>query len=423
VGVDYHNLGEAGRANQYYTRAFELRDRASEREKLGITADYYSNVTGELEKAADTYQQQIALYPRWATAYANLATVYAALGQFDKAIVATNQGKMVDPERGTENLVNLALAQNRFDDTRKIATEASARNPEDPSFPLALYALAFLANDEAGMAAQEQWLASKPDYEHFGLSLAADTAGYRGQVKKAREFTERAVAAAVRADNKESAGVWQAIGAQREAAFGYPAEAKPQAAQALKLAPESLAVRSETAFARAMAGDSLGAETLAQELEKQYHLNTPIQLWWLPAIRAKLTLHQNNPQAALDSLKASASIELGGVPFVANGSCMYPTYVRGETELAAGQGKDAAAEFQKILDHGGLVWNCWTGIMARLGVARANVLEFKSAQGADADAARVRALRAYQDFLSVWKAADADVPVLKAAREEMQKLQ
>ena len=425
VGVDYHNLGETGRATQYYTKAFELRDRASEREKLGITGDYYQNVTGELDKAEQTFQQQIALYPRWATAYGNLATVYSQLGQFDKAVAATNQGRSIEPDRVTweEGLVNLSLAQNRYDDTRRIATEALAKSPEDPSFHLALYALAFLANDEAGMAAQGQWLASKADYEHFGLSLAGDTEAYHGQLKKARESTQRAVASAVHADNKESAGVWQAIGAQREAAFGNDGVAKQQAAQALKLVPDSLAVRSEAVLALAMANDSTRAATMAEELAKEYPLNTPIQSWWLPAIRAQLALNKKDPQAALNLLKASVSIEMGGIPFVVNGSCMYPTYMRGQAYLAAGEGKAAAAEFQKILNHGGLVWNCWTGSMARLGMARANVAEFKSAQGADADAARVRALRAYQDFLGTWKDADGDVPVLKEARGELEKLQ
>jgi len=424
VGVDYHNLGETGRASQYYTKAFELRDRASEREKLGITGDYYQNVTGELDKAAETFQQQIALYPRWATAYGNLATVYAALGQFDKAIAATNQGRAIDPKRVTwqENLVNLALAQNRYDETRKMATEALAKNPEDPSFHLALYGVGFLTNDEAGMAAQAQWLSSKPDYAHFGMSLGADTMAYRGQLKKARELTQLAVDSAVRADNKESAGVWQAIGAQREATFGNLAEAKQRAGEAVKLAPESLPVRIETGLAYALAGDSALAETMAQGLEKDYPLNTPVQSWWLPAIRAQLALNKKDPQAALNLLKAAVPIELGGVPFVANGSCMYPTYVRGQAYLTAGEGKEAAAEFQRILDHGGLVWNCWTGAMARVGVARANVLEFHNAQGADADAARVRALRAYQEFIALWKDADADVPVLKQVREEMGKL-
>ena len=140
------------------------------------------------------------MYPRWATAYGNLATVYSQLGQFDKAVAATNQGRAIEPDRviWEEGLVNLLLAQNRYGDTWRIATEALAKDPEDPTFHLALYALAFLANDEAGMAAQEQSLASKPDYEHFGLWLAADTEAYHGQLKKARESTQRAVSSAVR---------------------------------------------------------------------------------------------------------------------------------------------------------------------------------------------------------------------------------
>jgi tetratricopeptide (TPR) repeat protein len=424
VGVDYHNLGETGRAIQYYTKAFELRDRASEREKLGITADYYQNVTGELEKAADIYQQQIALYPRWATAYGNLATVYAELGQFDKAIAATNQGKALEPDRVTwdENLADYGLALNRYDETRKIATAALAKNPEDPIFHVSLYGVAFLTNDEATMAAQEKWLLGQPDYEHFGLSLAADTAAYGGQVKKARELTQRAVLSAVHADNKESAGVWQAIGAQREAVFGNDADAKAQATEALKLVPDSSSVRIEAAFALALAGDSARAETIAQALERDYPLNTPIQSWWLPAIRGQVALNKKDPQAALNLLKAAEPIELGAVPFLANGSCLYPTYVRGQAYLAEGQGKDAAAEFQKVLDHGGLVWNCWTGAMARVGVARANFFEFQNLQGAEADAARVRGLRAYQEFMALWKDADADVPLLKQVRAEMEKL-
>ena len=425
VGVDYHNLGEAGRASQYYTKAFELRDRASEREKLGITGDYYSNVTGELEKAAETFQQQIALYPRWSTPYGNLAIVYAALGQYDKAVAITKQGMAIEPERVTwsENLVNFALAQQRFDDAREIIRGGQAKDTDDLAFRNALYALAFLGGDSSGMLEQQKWYAGKPEFENFGFALAADTDAYRGRLKNARELTKQAVASAIRADSKESGAIWQAISAQREAVFGNRAQAVDAAAQALKLASGSQGVASEAAFALAMAGDARHAEAIADDLEKRFPLDTQMQALWLPAVRAKLALNRKDPQAALNLLQAAAPIEFGGIPFILNGSCLYPVYVRGEAYLAAGQGKAAAAEFQKILDHSGLVWNCWTGTMARLGVARANAVEFHGAQGADADAARVRALRAYQDFLSVWKDADAEVPVLKEAKAEMEKLQ
>jgi tetratricopeptide (TPR) repeat protein len=273
------------------------------------------------------------------------------------------------------------------------------------------------------MTEQLKWYAGKPEYENFGLALAADTEAYGGRLRKARELTKAAVASAIRADSKESGAIWQAIAAQREAAFGNAPEARQAAAEALKLAPTSQGVGSEAALAFALAGDAPKAEALVQDIEKRFPLDSQIQSQWLPAIRAQLALNRKDSGAALIELQASSPLELGGIPFILNGSCLYPVYMRGEAYLAAGQGKAAAAEFQKILDHSGLVWNCWTGSMARLGVARANAVEFKSAQGADADAARVRALRAYQDFLAVWKDADADVQVVKQAKSELEELQ
>ena len=148
-----------------------------------------------------------------------------------------------------------------------------------------------------------------------------------------------------------------------------------------------------------------------------------MQSLWLPAIQAQLALDRKNPASALNALQAASPIELGQIEFVLNISCLYPTYIRGEAYLAAGQASAAAAEFQKILDHTGIVWNCWTGALARLGVARANALQSRTSQGADADAARVRALAAYKDFLTLWKDADPDIPILRQAKAEYAKLQ
>jgi tetratricopeptide (TPR) repeat protein len=162
---------------------------------------------------------------------------------------------------------------------------------------------------------------------------------------------------------------------------------------------------------------------IAGSREKRFPLDTQVQSLWLPAIRAQLALNKKNPAAALTALQAAAPIELGQIQFIGNISCLYHAYVRGEAYLAAGQGREAAAEFQKILNHGGMVWNCWTGAMAKLGVARANAWQAKTLQGADADAARVRALAAYKEFLTLWKDADPDLPVLLAAKSESAKLQ
>ena len=218
---------------------------------------------------------------------------------------------------------------------------------------------------------------------------------------------------AIRADNKENGAIWQANAALQQAAYGNAAEARQSAAEALKLAPASQGVEVEAALAFAMAGDTARAESLAQDLGKRFPLDTQMQSLWLPAIQAQLALNRKNPASALNALQAASAIELGQITFVNNLSCLYPMYVRGEAYLAAGQGSAAAAEFQKILDHSGIVWNCWTGALAHLGVARANALQARTSQGADADAARVRALAAYKDFLTLWKDADPDIPILK----------
>jgi eukaryotic-like serine/threonine-protein kinase len=424
VGTDYAGLSEMGRAVEYFTKAFQLRDHASEREKLAITANYYRTVTGELDKAVQTYQETIESYPRDYRAYGNLGIVYAEQGQYEKALDTTKQALRLAPDAfNYDNLANYTLALQRFNEARQSIHEGQAQKLDDLLLHNALYALAFLGADSAAMAKQQQWFAAKPDSENFGLALASDTEAYAGRVGKARELTKRAVDSAIRADSKENGAIWQAISALQQAAYGYAAEAQQSAAEALKLDAASQGVGLETALAYAMAGDTVRAESLAQDLGKRYALDTQVQSLWLPAIQAQLALNKKNPAAALNALQGATSpLELGQIAFVTNISCLYPTYVRGQAYLAAGQGSAAAAEFQKILDHSGIVWNCWTGALARLGVARANALQAKTSQGADADAARVRALTAYKDFLALWKDADSDIPILIAAKTEYAKL-
>jgi serine/threonine protein kinase/Tfp pilus assembly protein PilF len=425
VGNNYASLGEIGRASEYYTKAFQLRERASDREKLAITATYYRNVTGELDKAAQTYREEIESYPRESGAYNRLGVVFALQGQYEKATEITRQAVHLAPDRVTyyEGLANYALCLQRFDETRLIIREAQARKLDDYILRVARYALAFLGTDSSAMAEQQQWFAGKPDYENDGLALASDTEAYGGRLGKARELTKRAVDSAVRVDSKENGAIYLAVSAQQQAAYGNPAEARQSAAEALKLAPASPGADAEAAFAFAMAGDTARAESLAQDLGKRFPLDTQMQSLWLPAIQAQVALDKKNTASALITLQAASRIELGNIPFLNNISCLYPTYVRGEAYLAGGQGKAAAAEFQKILDHSGIVWNCWTGAVAHLGVARANVLQSKTSQGADADAARVRALAAYKDFLTLWKDADPDIPILKDAKAGYAKLQ
>jgi eukaryotic-like serine/threonine-protein kinase len=425
VGGDYFSLGQLGRSSEYSTKAFQLREHASEREKLMIAADYYQNVTGELDKAAQTCQEQIESYPRDSAAYFNLGTAYGAQGQYEKAAEITRQGIRLAQNRLVfyANLANFALALQRFDEARQIIHEAQARKVDVYIFHVAVYALAALGEDSVSMAEQQRWFAGQRDFENFGLALTSDTEAYVGHLAKARELSKRAMDSAISADSKENGAIFLGIAAQRAAAYGNPAVARQTAAEALKLAPESQGVKSEVALAFAMAGDTARAEFLAQDLAKRFPLDTQIQALWLPTIHVQLALDKKNPASALNILQAPSPIELGQIQFTMNISCLYPVYVRGQAYLAAGQGSAAAAEFQKILDHSGIVWNCWTGALARLGVARANALQARTAQGADADAARVRALAAYQDFLTLWKDADPDIPILKQAKTEYAKLQ
>jgi eukaryotic-like serine/threonine-protein kinase len=425
VGLDYAHLGETGRTSEYVAKAFQLREHASEREKLAITANYYQNVTRELDKAAQVYRDQIESYPRELAAYNGLGLAYAAQGQYEKAAAIAKQGRALAPDIPTwnENLSTDTLALQRFDEMQQISDDARARKAPDVILHAATYALAFVRSDSAGMAEEQKWFASKRGLENFGLTLLSDTEAYGGHLAKARELTRQSLDLAVQSDNKETAAIELAIAAQREVAYGNSAEARQSAPAALKLSPASQGAESEAALAFAMAGDTKRAESLAQDLGKRFPLDTQVQSLWLPVIRAQVALDQNNPASALNALQASSLIELGNIPFVSNISCLYPTYVRGQAYLAAGQSTAAAAEFQKILDHSGIVWNCWTGALAHLGIARANALQARTSQGADANAARVRALAAYQDFLVLWKDADPGIPVLKDAKAKYAKLQ
>ncbi len=426
LGTDYGSLAELSRASEYFTKAFELREHASEREKLLITADYYANVSGELEKAAESYRELIAFYPRDDAAYGNLGTAYAAQGNYGAAMEATRQQLQVTPDSVVpyNNLANFLLALQRLDEAYKTIQDAHARKLDDYTQHIALYALAFLAHDSHAMLEQQRWFAADPPAENNGFSLVADTEAYAGRLDKARELTGRAVASAIRADSKETGAIWWENAALREAGFGNFVQARQAAEAGLKLYPDSQDVQVEAALAYAMIGDRQRAQAMADELNQHYPLDTQVQSLWLPAIHAQVALHLKNPAGAIDQLqRALPPIEYGQIAFITQISCLYPTYLRGQSYLVAGQGREAAAEFQKILDHSGIVWNCWTGALARLGVARANALEMKNATGADADLARTRARAAYKDFLNLWKDADPDIPIYKEAKAEHAKLQ
>jgi eukaryotic-like serine/threonine-protein kinase len=425
VANDYHGLAEPERASEDYTKAFELREHASEREKLLITARYYENVTGERDKAAQAYEQLIESYPRLPTGYIGLGNVYAFQGKYEKAVEIAREAQQLAPERSAayENLANFLLALQRLNDARETIREAQKRKFDDYILHNALYGLAFLTADASAIAQQRRWFADHSAVENLSLSLDSDNAAYAGHLGEAREQTGRAVDSAIRADSKESGAIWWENAALREAAFGNSGEAKQAAAEGLKLYPTSQGVQVEAALAYAMADDTARALSMAQNLNQRYPLDTQVQSLWLPVIQGQVELTRKAPAEAIEHLQRASTIEYGQIQFINQISCLYPNYIRGEAYLAARQGTQAAAEFQKILDHSGIVWNCWTGALARLGLARANALQMKNSTGADADAARIRALAAYKAFLTLWKDADPGIPIYKQAKAEYVKLQ
>ena len=327
VGLLYAVLGEPARATEYYTKAFQLRQHANERERLSIEAAYYKQVSGELDKAARVYQEEIANYPRDAIAYADLAGVYTVEGLWGKAAEIDSEAVRLAPDwvGAYEILANCAICSQKFDETRQIIQRAQTRKLDDNGLHNDLYALAFLGSDARSMAEQLQWFAANPDYENTGLMLASDTEAYAGHLRKARELTKGAIDSAIRTDNKEQGGIWQEIAAQREAVFGNSIEAKLSADQGLKLFPSSQGIEVEAALAFALAGDAAHAQSLAGDVNRRFPLNTQIQSVWLPAIQAQMAVDQKNPTIALNVLHPASDIELGDIQFVTNGSCLYTT--------------------------------------------------------------------------------------------------
>jgi serine/threonine protein kinase/tetratricopeptide (TPR) repeat protein len=422
LGRFYFTLDEMERGHANFAKAFALRNHSSEREKLEITATYYENVTGELEKALYTRRQQVASYPHVSESYDGLGYVYSLLGKYEIAIDMLRQSIQLNPDSPDTYglLANSLLAVQQLEESRTTIQEAHSRNIDALLLHTALYDLAFLKADASAMTEEERWMKDQPQYENFGYSIASDSEAYAGHLRNARQLTQMAVDSSIHADSKETGAVWYENAALREAAFGNPKEAKLAAASGLKMRPTSLSVGVEAALAYAMAGDNVQAESLANFLSKRFSLDTQVQSLWLPAIRAQVALNRNEPSFAIEDLQSSVPVEFGQCPFNTYGSCLYTIHIRGEAYLAAGQGKLAAGEFQKILDHGGVVGNCWTGTLAYLGLARANALQATTSQNGNAGAAR--ALSAYKHFLTLWKDADAGIPVFKQAKSEYAKL-
>jgi serine/threonine protein kinase/tetratricopeptide (TPR) repeat protein len=413
MGIMYSNIGEASLASQYSQKAYDLRDRVSEREKFRITGNYYGNVTGELEKALQTYELWAQNYPRDFLPLGYLGLLHGVVGQYEKAAAEELEASRLDPNSAV-NLGNLMLAYaalNRFDEAKATYQEAIGRKLDHEGLHLYRYGLAMVESDAAEMERQVAWGAGKLGVEDAFLSTESDTEAFSGRLAKAREFSRRAVELARQHQQNGTAAGWQTNQGLREAEVGHFDQSRKDAAAALALSSDRF-TQVFGALALARAGDSPGAQKMADKVAKEFPLDTVVHNYWLPVIRASLALNRREPAKAIELLRPAATYELGFISLSYMGS-LYPVYVRGQAYLLLHRGNEAAAEFQKFLDHRGIVFNFPLGGLAHLGLARAYTVSGDTA----------KAKTAYQDFLALWKDADSDIPILKEAKAEYAKLQ
>ncbi len=406
LAVDYSNLGQASLAVDYARKAYALRDRVSDREKYRISAFYFQFATGEVEKATEAYELWAKSYPRDMVPHGNLGVLYSTLGQYDKAIAETETQLRLEPTiSGYANLASNYINVNRLKDARQTLQEAEQKNFDGLTIRSQQYALAFLSGDSTEMERQVAWAAGRPGEEDQMLNNHADTQAYCGRLEKARDLSRRAVDSAVRSDAKETAALWLVSQANREAEAGNAAAAREAVARALALAP-GRDVKVTAALVLARSGEAGQSRSILESLQKSESTNTVLKVVWFPMIEASIAMAQQAPDRAIVALEPSLPYELSN-----QGSC-YPAYIRGLAYLTQKNGPAASAEFQKLLDHPGIVQNFLIGSLAHLQLARAYALS--------GDTAKAKA--AYKDFLTLWKDADSNIPILKEAKTEYAKL-
>jgi serine/threonine protein kinase/Flp pilus assembly protein TadD len=412
VSTNYSNLSEDARATDAIRKAYELRERVSEREKLYIVSHYEGTFTRNWEAGRNAYELWAQTYPRDDVPPTNLSVLYANMGEYDKAHAASLKAMSLTPDGVSyANLCGGYVSLNRLDEAKATAQEALARNVDAPYLHLAVYQIAFLQHDAAGMQREVTLLASKPGWEDQSLVYQAQAMAYGGELIKARELWRRAIDSAQRADSKDRAAGYQALSALLEAVVGNTALAKRQA-QASLVASSDRDVQAIAAVALGLSGDVSSAMRRADQLAKLFPQDTAVQSQYVPMMRAAASLSGAQGAKALEELAPVVPYELGiSQSFV--GLTLYPVYLQGQAYLLTKQGAPAAAEFQKILDHWGIAPNDPIHAFARLGLARAYALSGDSA----------KAKTAYQDFLALWKDADPDLPILKQAKSEYAKLQ
>ncbi|MGA2301131.1 MAG: protein kinase [Candidatus Acidiferrum sp.] len=415
LGLMYVDIGENKIASDYNRKAYELRDRTSEAEKYFITARFDKGVTGNMEKAEQTCKLWIQAYPRSDMPQTTLSgAIYPAVGQYEKGVEAGREAVRLKPDFFASYALLMFdyIALNRLGEAKATYGQALERKLTNPYFRLPLYQIAFLQNDSAGMAEQVAQSAGTPGVEDTLLANEADTAAFSGRLRNARELSDRAVGSAERAGEMEAAATYSALAGLREALFGNSDEARRRATSALERSA-GRDVQYGAALALTYARDDGRAQMLTDDLGKRLPEDTLVWFNYVPTLRARLVLNKGNPTEAIESLRAAAQYELGQTTGSKVGwTALYPVFVRGEAYLAEHQSSEAIAEFEKILNHRGTVVNEPIGALAHLQIGRAYAMQ--------GDTAKAKA--AYQDFLTLWKDADPDIPILITAKSEYTKL-
>jgi serine/threonine protein kinase/tetratricopeptide (TPR) repeat protein len=412
LATTYGNLGQSDLTIEYTAKAFALRDRVSEPEKFYLTSHYYEFVTGEADKAIEAYQLWKQTYPRDWTPWNNLALKYSEVGMYDKALPEGLEALRLNPDHSFPyiNAASPYQALNRFEEAKALAKKRLAVAPDFPALHFVLYQIAFAQGDSEGMQEQVRWSAGKP-LEYFMNRLQAEAAAHTGRLQKSRQLYRQSLELAQRQHLVEPAGLTAALEALTEAEFGNAGRARERARAALGMA-RGISTYGLAGEALAFSGDFRQAQAVADELVRRFPKDTLVQSLSIPVIRAAIQVERGDPRAAIESLRQVAPYEMGsGGPRPVTGPYS-PIYVRGLAYLRARQAREAAAEFQKIVDHPGVAPVSPVRALAVLGLARAYAL------AGDTTAAR----KSYQDFLALWKDADPDIPILREAKAEYAKL-
>ena len=417
LGRIYADIDQANLAEESARRAWELRNRVSDQERFFITAGYETLVSGNLEEAEQSCAEWAEAYPRAARPHNLLSGIISkAAARYEKAAFEAARAIELDPDFGI-GYSNLAANQTylgHIEEAENTLRRAAGRGLEIDEFVMLDYDIAFLHGDAAGMERQAARARQRTAADNWISNKEASALAYSGHLKQARSMSRRAVAEAQQAGQRERAGLWEAGAAVREALFENTSEAIEKASDAITL-PRSREAEYGAAFALAVSGKLSQAQALTTDLEKRFPEDTSVRLSYLPVLRARIALSLGHSSGAIELLQAAVPRELGSPRSSVDGlfGAMYPVYLRGEAYLAQGRGGEAASEFKKILDHRGIVVSDPIGALAYLQLGRAFV----------SSGDKIRARSAYQDFLTLWKDADPDIPVLKKANAEYAKLQ